>query len=123
VAAVAIIWFAVGLFPFQPALVGSGSMEPKMYTGDVVIIAKVPADNIKLGDVIQFRVPEEVTVMHRVIEIQETENGGKLFITKGDANDQPDSEPVMPENVVGKAVMTIPKIGWASVAVKQFFTG
>jgi len=29
----------------------------------------------------------------------------------------------MPENVVGKAVMTIPKIGWASVAVKQFFTG
>jgi signal peptidase len=123
VAAVAIIWFAVGLFPFQPALVGSGSMEPKMYTGDVVIIAKVPADNIKLGDVIQFRVPEEVTVMHRVIEIQETESGGKLFITKGDANDEPDSEPVIPENVVGKAVMTIPKIGWASVVVKQFFTG
>jgi len=122
VAAVAIIWFAVGLFPFQPALVGSGSMEPKMYPGDVVIIAKVPADNVELNDVIQFRVLQEVTVMHRVIEIQETEDGGKLFITKGDANDKPDSEPVMPENVVGKAVMTIPKIGWASVAVKQFFT-
>ena len=123
VAAVAIIWFAVGLFPFQPALVGSGSMEPKMYAGDVVIIAKVPADNVELGDIIQFRVPEEVTIMHRVIEIQETEEGGKLFITKGDANDKPDSEPVMPENVVGKAVMTIPKIGWASIVVKQFFTG
>jgi len=67
-------------------------------------------------------VPEEATIMHRVIEIQETETGGKLFITKGDANDQPDSEPVMPENVVGKTVMTIPKIGWASIAVKQFFT-
>ena len=122
VAAVAIIWFAVGLFPFQPALVGSGSMEPKMYAGDVVIIAKVSADNVELGDVIQFRVPEEVTVMHRVIEIQETEGGGRLFITKGDANDKPDSEPVTPENVVGKTVMTIPKIGWASIAVKQFFT-
>jgi signal peptidase len=123
VAAVGIIWFTVGLFPFQPALVGSGSMEPKMYPGDVVIIAKVPADNIETGDIIQFRVPEKVTIMHRVIEIQETEGGGKLFITKGDANDQPDSEPVIPENVVGKAVLTIPKIGWASVAVKQFFTG
>ena len=123
VAAVAIIWFAVGLFPFQPALVGSGSMEPKMHAGDVVIIAKVPADNIELGDIIQFRVPEEITIMHRVIEIQETEGGGKLFITKGDANDEPDSEPVMPDNVVGKAVMTIPKVGWASVVVKQFFTG
>lgn len=123
VAAIAIIWFAVGLFPLQPALVGSGSMEPKMYPGDVVIIAKMPADNIELGDVIQFRVPEGATVMHRVIEIQETEESGKLFITKGDANDEPDSEPVRPENVVGKAVMTIPKVGWASVAVKQFFTG
>lgn len=123
VAAVGIIWFAVGLFPFQPALVGSGSMEPKMYPGDVVIIAKVPADNIVLGDVIQFRVPEGVTVMHRVIEIQETEGGGKVFITKGDANDKPDSEPVMPENVVGKAVVTIPKVGWASIVVKEFFTG
>jgi signal peptidase len=122
VAAVAIIWFAVGLFPFQPALVGSGSMEPKMYAGDVVIIAKVPADNVELGDIIQFRVPEGVTIMHRVIEIQETEDSGKLFITKGDANDKPDLEPVMPENVVGKTVMTIPKIGWASIAVKQFFT-
>jgi len=123
VAAVAIIWFAVGLFPFQPALVGSGSMEPKMYAGDVVVIAKVPADNIKTGDIIQFRVPEGVTIMHRVIEVQETEEGSKTFITKGDANDQPDSEPVSPENVVGKAVLTIPKIGWASIAVKQFFTG
>ena len=122
VAAVAIIWFAVGLFPLQPALVGSGSMEPKMYAGDVVIIAKVPADNVELGDVIQFRVPEGVTVMHRVIEIEETEDGGKLFVTKGDANDEPDLEPVMPENVVGKAILTIPKVGWASVAVKQFFT-
>jgi signal peptidase len=123
VAAVGIIWFAVGLFPLQPALVASGSMMPKMYAGDVVIIAKVPADNVKLGDIIQFRVPEEVTVMHRVIEIKETEGGGKVFITKGDANDEPDSEPVLPENVVGKAVLTIPKIGWASIVVKQFFTG
>jgi signal peptidase len=123
VAAVAIIWFAVGLFPLQPALVASGSMEPKMYPGDVVIIIKTPADNIETGDIIQFRVPEGVTVMHRVIEIQETEGGSKVFITKGDNNDQPDSEPVLPDNVVGKAIMTIPKVGWASIMVKQFFTG
>ncbi len=123
VAAVGIIWFTVGLFPFQPALVGSGSMEPKMYPGDVVIIAKVPADNVVVGDIIQFRVPEGITVMHRVIKIQKTEDGDKVFITKGDANSEPDPDPVIPANVIGKAVMTIPKIGWASVAVKDFFTG
>jgi signal peptidase len=123
VAAVGIIWFAVGLFPLQPALVGSGSMEPKMYAGDVVIVAKVPADTIETGDIIQFRVPEGVTIMHRVIEIQETEGGSKVYITKGDNNEEPDSEPVLPDNVVGKAIMTIPKIGWASIMVKNFFTG
>ena len=119
---VVIIWFAVGLFPFQPALVGSGSMRPMMDTGDVVIIAKLPADVIKKGDVIQFRRPEKITVMHRVIQIQETE-GTKLFITKGDANDKPDTDPVIPQNVVGKVVFTIRNIGWASVAVKQLFGG
>jgi signal peptidase len=123
VAAVAIIWFAVGLFPLQPALVASGSMQPKMYPGDVVIIIKTPADNIETGDIIQFRVPEGVTVMHRVIEIQETGEGSKVFITKGDNNNQPDSEPVLPDNVVGKAIITIPKVGWASIMVKQFFMG
>jgi len=119
---VVIIWFSVGLFPFHPALVLSGSMQPMMDAGDVVIIAKVPADVIKEGDIIQFRKEEKITVMHRVIEIQETE-GAKFFITKGDDNDEPDKDPVIPQNVVGKLVLTIPKIGWASIVVKSFFTG
>lgn len=120
--AVVIIWFSVGLFPFHPSLVASGSMSPVMEAGDVVIIAKLPADIIKEGDVIQFRKEEKITVMHRVIEIQETE-GAKYFITKGDANDEPDRDPVIPANVVGKLVLTIPKIGWASMVIKSFFTG
>ncbi len=119
---VVIIWFAVGLFPFHPSVVLSGSMRPMMEAGDVVIIAKVPADVIKEGDVIQFRKAEKITVMHRVVEIQETEEA-KLFITKGDDNDRPDTDPVIPQNVVGKVVFTVRKIGWISIAVKQFFTG
>jgi signal peptidase len=122
IVAVAIIWFAVGLFPIHPALVGSGSMRPTMDVGDVVIIAKVSADVVKPGDIIQFRKEEKVTVMHRLVEIQEVE-GAKLFITKGDANDEPDFDPVIPENVVGKAIFNIPKIGWAAIVVKGFFTG
>lgn len=122
VVAVAIIWFSVGLFPVHPALVGSGSMQPTMYAGDVVIIAKVPADMIKQGDIIQFRKEGKITVMHRVVEIEET-GEAKFFITKGDANDEPDTDPVIPENVVGKAVFNIPKIGWAAIVVKQLFAG
>jgi signal peptidase len=122
IVAVAVIWFAVGLFPVQPTTVISGSMRPALDVGDVVIIAKVSADTIKPGDIIQFREPEGVTTVHRVVEIREIE-GKRVFITQGDANSEPDANPVIPENVVGKAVFDIPKIGWAAIAVKEFFMG
>jgi signal peptidase len=122
VVAVAIIWFAVGLFPVHPTTVISGSMRPTMDVGDVVIIAKVSADTIKAGDIIQFREAEGVTTVHRVVEIQENE-GQTVFITQGDANSEPDVNPVLPGNVVGKAIFDIPKIGWAAIAVKEFFMG
>lgn len=122
VVAVAMIWFSVGLFPIHPALVSSGSMRPTMDVGDVVIIAKVPANVVEPGDIIQFREAERVTTLHRVVEIQESE-GGMVFITQGDANNEPDTNPVIPENVVGKAVYNVPKIGWVAIAVKEFFMG
>ena len=122
VVAVAIIWFAVGLFPMQPTTIISGSMRPTLEVGDVVIIAKVSPDVIKPGDIIQFREAEGVTTVHRVVEIQEIE-GERVFVTQGDANSEPDANPVLPGNVVGKAVFDIPKIGWAAIAVKEFFMG
>jgi len=69
VVAVAVIWFAVGLFPMQPTTIISGSMRPTLEVGDVVIIAKVSPDVIKPGDIIQFREAEGVTTVHRVVEI------------------------------------------------------
>jgi len=122
IVAVAIIWFAVGLFPVQPTTVISGSMRPTLDVGDVVIIAKVSAATVKPGDIIQFREAEGVTTVHRVVEIQESE-GQRVFITQGDANSEPDANPVLAANVVGKAVFDIPKIGWAAIAVKEFFMG
>jgi len=122
IVAVAIIWFAVGLFPVHPTTVISGSMRPTLDVGDVVIIAEVSSDTIKPGDIIQFREAQGITTVHRVVEIQEV--GGKtFFITQGDANREPDAKPVIPANVVGKAIFDIPKIGWAVIAVKEFFMG
>jgi hypothetical protein len=45
--------------------------------------------------------------------------GGLLwFVTKGDANNAAD-EPVMEVNVMGKAVFTIPQLGWVSVFLRE----
>jgi signal peptidase len=122
IVAVAVIWFAVGLFPVQPTTVISGSMRPTLDVGDIVIIAKVPASSVEIGDIIQFREAEGVTTVHRVVDIEES-GGETVFITQGDANGEPDANSVLPDNVVGKAVFDIPKIGWAAIAVKEFFMG
>ena len=122
IVAVAVIWFAVGLFPVQPTTVISGSMRPTLNVGDIVIIAKVPASSVEIGDIIQFREAEGVTTVHRVVDIEES-GGETVFITQGDANGEPDANSVLPDNVVGKAILDIPKIGWAAIAVKEFFMG
>jgi len=121
IVAVAIIWFAVGLFPLQPTTIISGSMRPTLEVGDVVVIAKVPGTSVKPGDIIQFREAGGITTVHRVVEIEEVE-GKKVIITQGDANREPDADPVLPANVVGRAVFSIPRIGWASIALKDFFS-
>jgi signal peptidase I len=117
---VAIVWFAVGIFPAHPVLIASGSMRPEMEVGDVAVIAKVPDNKLQVGDVIEFRKSETMNVVHRIVDIQE-QGGKRVFITKGDANSEPDSEPVLAANVIGKVVFQVPKIGWIGVGVKSFF--
>ena len=106
----------------QPTTVISGSMRPSLDVGDVVIVGKVPVDTIEPGDIIQFREAEGIATVHRVVEIQEIE-GNMVFITQGDDNREPDPNPVLAANVVGKVIFNIPKVGWVAIAVKEFFTG
>jgi hypothetical protein len=56
--------------------------------------------------------------LHRVAEIQQTESGLQ-FITKGDANNAPDTTPVTADQIRGKLILTIPKVGWVSIAIKE----
>jgi len=121
--AVATVWFAVGVFPVKPFLVPSGSMVPVISPGDVVLIAPVNADAIKVGEIIEYRsVKENINIVHRVIEI--TGNVPDLFfITKGDANNSPDPDPVSTQAVMGREIIVVPKIGWLSIAVKKLLSG
>jgi signal peptidase len=119
VVAVLIIWFAVGVFPIHPVLVASGSMTPALYTGDIAIVAKSDAKIFQVGDIIEFRRTEQMNVIHRVIDIDDS-GGNKMYITKGDANTDID-DPVLAANVVGKVVFRIPKIGWVANAIKKLF--
>jgi signal peptidase len=82
----------------------SGSMEPTVSPGDVVIVDR--SASVGVGDVITFSDGGEVPTTHRVIGVQDGQ-----YVTQGDANQYPDSNPVAPSNVLGRVVLTIPLIG------------
>lgn len=108
-AAIIIIWFSLGVFSFSPRVILTGSMQPGIKIGDVVIIHKINGKDAKLGDIIMFPMGE-MKVTHRVIAVKEVDQK-KYFTTKGDANPDPERDPIPEKNVKGKVVMVIPKLG------------
>ena len=73
-------------------------------------------------DFIEYHnVKANINIVHRVIEVQ-GEGAQRFFITKGDNNNAPDLAPVPEQNVIGKVVLIIPKIGWISIMIKNLFT-
>ena len=89
----------------------SGSMEPAISVGDVVIVDDVDPVTIEEGDVITYlRSGQDTPTTHRVIGVEE--GGDELtFRTQGDANDDPDATPVPASQVNGVILFTIPYIG------------
>jgi signal peptidase len=114
------MWSNSGLLGFQPSIVASGSMQPNLNVGDITIIIHTKPDDINIGDIIQYRTTEE-PIIHRVID-KYTEAGQTWFITKGDANNAPDPKPVNEQQIIGKATLTIPKLGWISIYLKTAIT-
>jgi len=110
------IWSSTGLLGFTPTIIASGSMQPTLNVGDMVIVLSTPAKAIKIGDIIQYRTADTPTV-HRVIDKYEA-GGTTWFVTQGDANNAPD-DPVNERQVMGKAIFTIPKLGWVSIYLKE----
>lgn len=84
---------------YKPFIVLSGSMEPEILAGDLIVTKEIAPEDVQVGDVISFRVDQDVVVSHRVTEI-ETE-GGLSFLTKGDANIGMDATEVLPEDLEG----------------------
>jgi len=93
-------------------IVQSGSMEPAIPTGSIVFVKDVPAENIQEDDVITYAESRgSATTTHRVI--QKFQAGDSVrFQTKGDANEDPDPEPVYRDEIVGVVIFSVPYIGY-----------
>ncbi|MDD4497633.1 MAG: signal peptidase I [Methanosarcinaceae archaeon] len=107
-------------YGWQVNTILSGSMEPELPAGGLVVIRPVAANAVEVGDIITFPSPSGgVLITHRVVAV---EKGSKLlFHTKGDANEGPDPYTVSAEQVIGKVCFSLPYLGYVSKFVKTPF--
>lgn len=89
---------------YTPLVVESDSMSPFFQQNDLVLIRNgKEAVAYEKGEVICFR-SGDVYVTHRIVKTDTDENGNALYITRGDANNTPDVQPVRPEQILGSYV-------------------
>lgn len=108
------------IFAHGLAIVYSASMAPAMPAGSLAITGPVDPNTIEVGDIIAFNPPwdEDVTVSHRVVDVIEGES--PAFVTKGDANEDPDPFVIPEENVIGRVSFHIPYVGYPLVEIRRF---
>jgi signal peptidase len=114
----AVVTFLAPRFGWRVDVVLSGSMEPRIHTGSVVVSHPSDLGSVNAGDIITFRSPQNGKfTTHRVISV---ENSPSLFFrTKGDANASPDPFIVGYQSVVGKVCFNVAYLGYVTLFIKS----
>ncbi len=109
----------ISIFPitgnYKVLVVKSGSMEPAIKTGSLVVSR--PAETYAVGDIITFRYGE-TSITHRIQE-KNLVNGGLNYVTKGDANKGSDRNEILPNEIIGRVCLTVPYLGYTIDTAKK----
>lgn len=99
-------------FGVEMKAVLTGSMEPDIPVGSLVVVEPTPYEGILVGDDVTFVRDENLTlVTHRVVS---KDDATQYITTQGVANNTPDA-PTSYANVVGKVAFHIPYVGYLVV--------
>lgn len=104
---------------YGTGIITSGSMEPTLMTGDMVLIRKKhPGQRYSAGDIVVYWNPDkDKLIIHRIARIDKNSPDGSLIICKGDAN-QHEDKPISMDQLKGKIIQRIPKAGRFAEFVK-----
>ncbi|MFT4294500.1 MAG: signal peptidase I [Micropruina sp.] len=122
--ALLVLFLGIGLAAIVvPAVTGSvaltvrsSSMEPVLPAGTLIVVRPTELADLVPGKVLtyQLRSGEPTLVTHRITQRMLLADGSPVFMTKGDANAQPDLAPVTPVQVRGTVWYAIPYLGWVA---------
>lgn len=99
--------------PYEALVVRSGSMEPTIAIGSIVIVDRA-AHSPAIGAIVSFREPDGSVVTHRIVGVE-----GGQFVTRGDANRSPDAIHRPAASIYGAVVLSLPYAGYAVHALQQ----
>lgn len=113
VAVFAIVIFALTRLGYiNPLVVISGSMEPGISKGDLLIDVRVPVDELQVGQVVSTRPDaDHVPVSHRIVDIQ-LDGDTALLQLKGDANSSVDAPVYQVSGTAWVPRWRVPYAGW-----------
>jgi signal peptidase len=96
-----------------PYTVLTGSMQPIYPPGTLIVVKKVPVDDLAIGTVITYQKEsaKAAVITHRIIAVNRNARGEKTFVTQGDANNIPDPEVVRPQQIRGEVWYSLPYLG------------
>jgi signal peptidase len=102
-----------------PYVVLTGSMQPQMPPGTLVVVKPVDADEITTGTVLTYQLEsgKPTVVTHRVTSVGVDGKGELRFGTKGDANKEPDTRQVMPVQIKGERWYYVPYLGYVTSVI------
>ena len=93
--------------------VDSGSMQPALEQGDVVLFDVYDGEGLNEGDIVLFVAPsgahEGERITHRILRVTETEEG-KVYVTKGDAAATEDAWTLTDADIEGVYVKKLPLV-------------
>ena len=103
----------------------SPSMHPNIKVNDAVIVKRASVNKLKKGDIITFNSTDDrfdgATITHRIVDIIKDTNNDPMFRTKGDNNNVEDATLVRKNDLVGKVILKIPKIGYIQYFLSTSF--
>ena len=96
----------------------TGSMEPTLETGSVVVDEMIAPTDARVGDIVTFSDPAHPgrLITHR-LRRAEVEGDTVHMVTKGDANDAPERWDIEASGQIGRVIFHVPLLGHARAMV------
>lgn len=112
----ALIALAVGVaaaFGVRMEVELTGSMRPAIAPNDMLVVHRIAAEQMRVGDIVSFASPSspDVVITHRVRALHPAADGRLTVVTRGDANNTSERWAISRHGSVAKVIAVVPQLG------------